>query len=149
MSSNAGGNIINMLIMSSEGTIFKGPVSEASFPSVTGQIMVLPGHMPVFTRLKEGEIIYKHNKEEVSIAVTGGFIEITQDSINVLADYAVRSSDIELEKAKKARERAQEVLKNRKGDVGSDYLEKELQKHILTLKMGEKFHRRRTKNRNV
>ncbi|MFH1368893.1 MAG: ATP synthase F1 subunit epsilon [Elusimicrobiota bacterium] len=134
--------MINLLIISPEGTIFKDAVREATFPSVTGELTVLPGHTPVFTKLKEGEILIRKAGADVSIAVTGGFIEITQNAVNVLADYAVRSADIELEKEKQAQERARELLKTTKDKNETSFIEKELRKHILELKVGEKYKRR-------
>jgi len=130
---------INLLILSPEGTVYSGSVDEVMFPTVLGDIGVLPGHMPLFTKLKEGEIIVKKGAEETSIAITGGFLEITKDKVNVLADYAIRSQDIEVEKAEQAKKRAEEALSSEKSYT---LAEKELKKSILELKIADKYRRK-------
>ena len=133
---------IDLLVISPEGTVFKDSVDEVVFPTVLGEIAVLPGHMPVFTKLTEGEIIVKKGSEETPITITGGFVEITGNTVNVLADYAIRSVDIEIDKAEQARKRAEESLRTQKGFT---IAEKELKKSILELKIAGKYRRKTNK----
>ncbi len=136
-------NQINLLIVSPEGEVFSGPADEAVFPTVLGEIAVLPGHMPIFTKLSEGEVLIKKGGEETSVTITGGFLEVTEGKVNVLADYAIRSDEIEIEKAEQARKRAEDALRSEKGLT---LAEKELKKSMLELKIADKY-RRRVKKR--
>lgn len=130
---------VNLLIISPEGTLLSDAVDEVSFPTVLGAIAVLPNHMPLFTKLTDGEILVKKGAEETSIAVTGGFLEITAERVNVMADYAVRSEDIEIEKAEQARRRAEEALKGGSRLKDMTAAEIQLRRSILELKIAEKY----------
>ncbi len=72
------------------GRIFQGEIKEATFPGIDGEFGVLEGHSPLVTNLKPGVITLKkdNGKEEV-IAINWGYVEVTPDHINVLADGAV------------------------------------------------------------
>jgi len=95
------------------GNIFEGDIKEATFPGVEGEFGVLEGHSPLVTNLKPGIITLKKDdgKEEV-IAVNWGYVEVTPNHINVLADGAVPvsgSSDTEIAKAI---EKAKKLIKD-------------------------------------
>ena len=72
------------------GRIFQGEIKEATFPGIDGEFGVLEGHSPLVTNLKPGVITLKkdNGKEEV-IAINWGYVEVTPDHINVLAEGAV------------------------------------------------------------
>jgi F-type H+-transporting ATPase subunit epsilon len=130
---------VNLLIISPEGTILSDSVDGVSFPTVLGDIAVLPGHMPLFTKLKDGEILVRKAGEETSIAITGGFLEITDDRVNVMADYAIRSTDIEIDKAEQARKRAETALRSESPLKDMSAAEIQLKRSIVELKIAEKY----------
>lgn len=105
-------------------------------PTAQGQITILPGHMSLFTKIAPGELIVKSKNQTSYIAVTGGFLEVNNNNVNLLADYAVRSEEIDTQKAIEAQKRAEEVLK-RKGEQVSEkdlaIAQSELRRSILEL----------------
>jgi F-type H+-transporting ATPase subunit epsilon len=86
-------------------------VEEMTAPGVEGEFGVLPGHTPFFTTLKVGELVYRTGKEEGHMAVTWGFVEVLSDRVTILAEAAELALEIDVERAKKARERAEKQLK--------------------------------------
>jgi F-type H+-transporting ATPase subunit epsilon len=86
-------------------------VVEMTAPGVEGEFGVLPGHTPFFTTLKVGELVYRAGKEEGHMAVTWGFAEVLADRVTILAEAAELAPEIDVERAKRARERAEKRLK--------------------------------------
>jgi F-type H+-transporting ATPase subunit epsilon len=81
-------------------------------PGAEGSLGILPRHAPLVSLLKEGELRIKHGGEEDSLAVHGGFLEVLNNKVVVLADTAERALEIDLERAEQARQRAEEALRN-------------------------------------
>ncbi|MBW2039465.1 MAG: F0F1 ATP synthase subunit epsilon [Deltaproteobacteria bacterium] len=94
----------NRLVLSQE-------VEEITAPGVEGEFGVLPGHTPFFTTLKVGETVYRTGKEQRYIAVTWGFVEVLPDRVTILAEAAELEQEIDVDRAQRAKERAEERLK--------------------------------------
>jgi F-type H+-transporting ATPase subunit epsilon len=86
-------------------------VEEITAPGVEGEFGVLPGHTPFFTTLKVGEVVYRTGKDERHMAVTWGFVEVLPERVTVLAEAAELAPEIDVERAKRARDRAEKRLK--------------------------------------
>lgn len=86
-------------------------VEEITAPGAEGEFGVLPGHTPFFTTLQIGEVMYRSGKEERHMAVTWGFVEVLPDRVTILAEAAELPPEIDQERAKRARERAEKRLK--------------------------------------
>jgi F-type H+-transporting ATPase subunit epsilon len=86
-------------------------VEEITAPGVEGEFGVLSGHTPFFTTLKVGEVVYRTGKEERHMAVTWGFVEVLSDRVTILVEAAELAPEIDVERAKRARERAEKRLK--------------------------------------
>jgi len=95
-------------------------VSEAAdevvAPGIQGYFGVLPGHAPFLTTLGIGEVMYRTGREERHLAVSGGFAEVRNDKVIVLADTAERPEEIDRARAERARERAERRLSGRAQD---------------------------------
>jgi F-type H+-transporting ATPase subunit epsilon len=91
--------------------VFSEEIDELNVHTTNGQISILPNHMPLVTSLLPGEMIMKIKGKEQHYAVTGGFLEIGKAGITVLADYAISSEEIKIDKAEEAKKRAEEILK--------------------------------------
>ncbi len=130
-------NIYKLDILSPEGTTFSGNVKQATFPTMSGLITILAGHTALVTALDEGNIeIEPETGEKKSIAVSGGFLEVSDNMVSVVADFAVRSDDIDDDLIQKAKQYADEQ-KKKKENVNSEMAERELQKAIMALKVLE------------
>jgi F-type H+-transporting ATPase subunit epsilon len=86
-------------------------VDEVILPSVEGYMGVRPGHAPLLAALDVGEISYRIGSEEKYLACSGGFVEVLSDSVSILATTAETAEEIDLERAQRARERAEGHLK--------------------------------------
>jgi F-type H+-transporting ATPase subunit epsilon len=92
-------------------------VDEVVAPGSEGYFGVLPGHAPFLTTLGVGEITYRKGREEFHLAVAGGFAEVRNDKVIVLADTAERPAEIDRPRAERARERAERRLGGRTGEA--------------------------------
>ena len=79
-------------------------------PGVEGQFGVLPGHIPFLTALEIGEMYYKAGGKTEYLAVSGGFAEVTGEKVTIVAESAEMGREIDVERAKRAQERAEKRL---------------------------------------
>jgi len=91
-------------------------VDEVVAPGIEGYFGVLPGHAPFLTTLGIGEVMYRAGRDERYLAVSGGFAEVRNDKVIVLADTAERPEEIDRARAERARERAEQRLSGRSQD---------------------------------
>ena len=91
-------------------------VDEVVVPGSEGYFGVLPGHAPLLATLGVGELTYRIGREERHVAVAGGFAEVRNDKIIVLADTAELPQDIDRARAERARDRAEQRLSGRTQD---------------------------------
>jgi len=92
------------------------PVDEVVAPGIEGYFGVLPGHAPFLTTLGIGEVTYRTGREEHHLAVSGGFAEVRNDKVIILADAAERPDEIDRARADAARQRAEQRLAGRGQD---------------------------------
>ncbi|MEK6749540.1 MAG: F0F1 ATP synthase subunit epsilon [Pseudomonadota bacterium] len=122
-------------IVSAEGAIFSGTVEMVFAPAAGGEVGILPRHTPMLTPLKAGEVrVQLPDGEEQHIYVSGGILEVQPHVVTVLADTAVRAKDLDEAKALQAKERAEQLLKDRKGDIDYAKAEAELAEAVAQLR---------------
>lgn len=129
-------------VVSPEGIVFNDEIDEVILPSVNGELAILPHHTPLFTKLLEGEIIVKKEGKAFSIAVRGGFLEIKENKVSVLSDFAVRAETIEIAKAEEKKQLSQKRMQESLGKQEFALAQKEFQKSILELKVAAKIKKR-------
>jgi F-type H+-transporting ATPase subunit epsilon len=117
-------------------------VDEVIAPGVEGQFAVLPRHAPFMTMLEPGELILKKGGEEVPFAVTGGYFEVLNDRVIVLADAAERAEEIDVARAEEARERARLALERRETVEDLAAAQAALQRALIRLRVAEMRRRR-------
>lgn len=106
---------IKFEIVTPERTVLKQDILQISVPTTSGEITVLPDHIPLVSVLKTGVIELKLADNSVEIiSVSGGFIEVMKDKIVILADSAERAEEIDEQKVEAARLRAEDAKKNAK-----------------------------------
>jgi len=96
-------------------------VDEVVAPGSQGYFGVLPGHAPFLTTLGTGELTYRIGRDEHHLAVAGGFVEVRNDKVIVLADTGERPEEIDRTRAERARERAERRLAGRGSQEDVDY----------------------------
>ena len=106
-------------IVTAERLVYSDEVDIVVAPGMEGELGILPHHAPLLTILQPGELrIHKTGQEDVYMAVTGGFLEVTGNRVIVLADAAERSEEIDEARAQEALRRAEERLETR--EEGAD-----------------------------
>ena len=109
---------IQFEVVSAEESIFSGPAKFVALPGESGELGILPGHIPLITRIKPGAVrIEKADGGEEFVFVAGGILEVQPKLVTVLSDTAIRGHDLDEAKANEARKSAEEALKNAKSDV--------------------------------
>ena len=136
---------IRLDIVTAEREVYAEDVDVVIAPGVEGQLGILPHHAPLMTTLQAGELRVRKGGEEVSMAISGGFIEVRPDKVVVLADTAERAEEIDVARAEEAKQRARERL-SEKQVVGADEarVEASLRRALIRIKVAEKRRKRRT-----
>jgi len=112
-------NTFQLEIVTPSRLLVKDAAEEAQIPGVTGYLGILPGHAPLITELGVGEITYKASGAIHTLSVAWGFMEVLPDKVTILAEAAERPHEIDVERAQKAKDRAEQRLKS--NDVEVDY----------------------------
>src|SRR6187200_1509106 len=107
-------NTIHVDIVSAEGEIFSGEARMVFAPGSQGELGIAPRHAPLLTLLKAGEVRVQppEGAEEVFF-VGGGVLEVQPRKVTVLADTALRAADLDQSAALAAKQRAEEMLREK------------------------------------
>src|SRR5580698_11067753 len=109
-------------IVTPEKKVVDTTAEEIQIPGKNGYLGVLPGHAPLITELAVGEITFREssgsNSNEQRLAVAWGFAEVLPNKVTILAETAERPSEIDVERARKAKARAEQMLSS--GDTTVD-----------------------------
>lgn len=111
-------------------------------PGSEGQLGILPQHAPLMTMLDPGELITRRGNEETVIVISGGFLEVRDDVVTILADTAEQSEEIDIERAQAARQRAEQILRERPADVDLAVIQASLRRSVLRIRVAERRRRR-------
>ena len=131
---------IKLTIVTPERSLVSEDVDEVQLPGANGYLGVLPGHAPLFTELKVGELSYRKGTQSTSLAVDSGFAEVVNDQVRVLAETAERAHEIDLERATKAKDRAEERLKGSGSEIDFDRARVALERAIIRIQVARKGH---------
>ena len=128
----------NLTIVSAERKIFEGEVKQIQATGVEGELGILPGHTPLLTAIKPGIVKFtlQDGNEEV-IYVSGGFLEVQPNIVTVLADVAIRGSELDAERIREAKRKAEENIVSHASDVDHDLLIAKLSKELAKLRAYE------------
>lgn len=126
---------IRVDVVSAEESIFEGEAEFVALPGEQGELGIYPRHTPLITRIKPGTVRIKiaGQVEEEVVFVNGGVLEVQPNSVTVLADTALRGSDLDEAKATEAKRLAEEALANRSADIDYAQAQAELASAIAQL----------------
>ncbi len=133
---------IKFQIITPERVVFSEDVDQVTMMTATGEITVLPRHIPLVTVLRPGELRYKQNGEEKTIAVSGGFAEVKPDnSLVILADTAEHAAEIDITRAEEAKTRAEKLMQEVRSKEDVDYvsLQAAMERALTRLKVAQKY----------
>lgn len=123
-------------ILTPDGKLFEGEVHGVQLPGVEGSFEIKVDHAPIISILDIGRVrVLTDNSDMQYYAVSGGFVEMNNNRLTLLAEAAEKVEDIDVERAEKAKERALEELMNRKENKRE--IEKALRRAENRLKLKE------------
>lgn len=109
---------LQLEIVTPEKKVVETATEEVQIPGKNGYLGILPGHAPLITELSVGEVKYRENSTEQHLAVAWGFAEVLPNKVTILAETAERPSEIDVARARKAKQRAEQRLTS--GDTSVD-----------------------------
>ncbi|WP_341714845.1 F0F1 ATP synthase subunit epsilon [Limnobacter sp.] len=126
---------IRVDVVSAEESIFEGEAEFVALPGEQGELGIYPRHTPLITRIKPGTVRIKiaGQAEEEVVFVNGGVLEVQPNAVTVLADTALRGSDLDEAKATEAKRLAEDALANRSADIDYAQAQAELASAIAQL----------------
>ena len=103
-------------IVTPDGKVYDGEVEMVSVRTVEGELGILPKHIPLVAPLTVGAVRLKKGSTVEKVAVSGGFVEVRPEQVTILAEAAELPSGIDVERAQKAKERAEQRIDTAKQD---------------------------------
>jgi F-type H+-transporting ATPase subunit epsilon len=135
---------IHVDVVSAEEMIFSGLAQFVVLPGEAGELGIMPGHMPLMTRIKPGAVrVQMQDGKEELIFVAGGLLEVQPNLVTVLADTAIRGADLDQAKALEAKKLAEEAMVNRGSEMDYARAQVELAEAIAQLAAIDKLRKQR------
>ncbi|AZV49762.1 MULTISPECIES: F0F1 ATP synthase subunit epsilon [Bacillus] len=129
---------VQVNIVTPDGPVYDANIEMVSVRAESGDLGILPGHIPTVAPLKIGAVRLKKDGQTELVAVSGGFIEVRPDQVTILAQTAETAEGIDKERAEAARQRAQERLNSQSDDTDIRRAELALQRALNRLDVAGK-----------
>ncbi len=128
---------LRLEIVTPDQVVLSSDVEYVGAPGVDGEFGVLAGHIPLLTALSIGTLVYRIGNKDYMAFIAGGFAEVADNKITILAQAAELAENIDVERAEKAKARAEERLQNAKHQDGIDIVRAEnaMKRAIMRLKI--------------
>lgn len=101
---------IQLEVVTPERRVLAEPVDMVTVPGLGGELGILPGHTPLISQLQTGVLTYTQDGKSYPLHVSGGFVEVREDHVSVLAEIAERPDEIDASRAKLSREKFEKQL---------------------------------------
>lgn len=136
--------MLTLKVITQEKSLLETEADSVTLPTVDGEITVLPEHIPLFTKLQTGEMIFRVKDKEQAVVITDGFVEVAPNNvITVMVDSAIRSNDIDLLKAEEAKRRAEEMMQEKLDQRDFLLAEAQLRRALMEIDI---FNKRKASN---
>ena len=131
---------IQVSVVTPDGPVFEGNAKMVSAKAKSGELGILPGHIPLVAPLTISAVrVHEVDGKTQYVAVSGGFIEVRPEKVTILAEAAEVAGDIELDRARAAKERAEQRLaSNKQGELDSLRAELALQRAVNRIDVAAK-----------
>jgi F-type H+-transporting ATPase subunit epsilon len=133
---------LNLEIVTAERSVYSDDVDIIIAPGIMGQLGILPNHAALMTMLEPGELCVRKGTEETFIAISGGFLEVLNNKVVILADTAERAEEIDMARAEAAKQRAREQIEHHPAGADLATAEAALRRSLARLKVAERRGRR-------
>ncbi len=120
-------------VVTPDGPVYDADVEMVSVKAQSGELGILPGHIPMVAPLQIGAVRLKKGSSTEFVAVTGGFIEVRPDKVTILAQAAETAESIDVNRAQAAKKRAEERLNQKTEDIDFKRAELALKRAINRL----------------
>ncbi len=135
-------NTLHVEVVTAERELYNGEADMVSAPGAEGRLGILPRHAALLTFLQPGELRIVLREAEEPLFVSGGFLEVSNNTVTVLADSAEHAEEIDQARAEEARRRAQERLTQAQSDSERAELQGALERAVSRLRVAELARRR-------
>ncbi|MGA1369711.1 MAG: F0F1 ATP synthase subunit epsilon [Blastocatellia bacterium] len=129
---------LTLEVITPERRVLSQAVDEVVVPGMDGELGILPDHTPLISRLQTGVLTFRAGTERQLLHVSGGFVEVLPGHVSVLSDVAERPEEIDLERAQRARERAERRLATLGEDIDFRRAELKLQRAMIRIQLASK-----------
>ncbi len=129
---------LRLELVTAERIVLQEDADMVIAPAADGQVGILPHHAPFLTTLRPGELRVRRGGSEQELIVTGGFMEVLNDKVTILADAAERVEEIDLARAEEARRRAAAALANRQAGVDTASAELAMRRAVVRLSVARR-----------
>ena len=126
-------------VVTPEGLLLREEVDEVIAPGEEGYFGVLPGHTPFLATLGIGSLMYRKGAEKLFLTSFWGFCEVLPDRVNILAEVGERGSAIDVERAEKAKERAEQRMKSLRDEAEYREAQAEYMKAVVRLSVARRL----------
>lgn len=107
---------VKVSVVTPDGPVYDGEAEMVSVKGASGELGILPNHIPLVTPLTINPVRLLNQNETTLVAVHGGFIEVRPDQVTILAQSAELPTNIDIDRARAAKERAEERLRQQQSD---------------------------------
>jgi len=129
---------LHLLIVSADRSLVNETVDEVEIPGFDGYFGVLPGHTPLLAALQVGELWYRQGNEKHYLMIAFGFAEVQPDRVTILAQTAEKADEIDLARAEKAKQRAEERMSRPSVDMDAERARIALMKSLIRLQVASR-----------
>lgn len=136
----ADNNLFHVQVVSPDRIFFEEDIEMLEIKTTEGEIGVLAGHIPLTSIIAPGVVRFIVNGESKEAALHDGFLEILPDRVMILAESCEWPDEIDMNRAREAKNRAERRLKGSEGEINEARAEMALRKALLRLELGEKYH---------
>jgi F-type H+-transporting ATPase subunit epsilon len=138
----AAGDTMHVEVVTAERELYSGEANVVNAPGSEGRLGILPRHAPLLAFLKAGELRIELQGAEDALFVSGGFLEVYENTVTILADAAEHAEDIDQARAQDARRRAEERLTLAQSEQERADLQAALERALIRLRVVETLSRR-------
>ncbi|MBM7618637.1 F-type H+-transporting ATPase subunit epsilon [Bacillus tianshenii] len=129
---------LKVSVVTPDGPVYESDVEMVVARAQSGELGVLPGHIPMVAPLQIGAVRMKKSGSTEQVAVSGGFLEVRPDKVTILAQSAEAAEQIDLTRAEEAKRRAEQRLQSKQDDVDYRRAELALQRAINRINVAKR-----------
>lgn len=129
---------LKVSVVTPDGPVYESDVEMVVARAQSGELGVLPGHIPMVAPLQIGGVRMKKGGATEQVAVSGGFLEVRPDKVTILAQSAEAAEQIDLTRAEEAKKRAEQRLQSKQDDVDYRRAELALQRAINRINVAKR-----------